>query len=170
MLLPAAAPAEVFLPSDNVRDPAKLGRGETDKSVPFVYLEPHEFCYDLTRPMPFTLHAVNGSGKPVTVDWAVYAAALVLESLGPGQVTPVRAVKSPGSVELVAGGTASVTIDLKERFKIEGASVYLVTFARPLEDGRVQIAGQARFIGEDFAAIDKLAAGIEAGPGARRWQ
>src|SRR5262249_51545657 len=165
LLLPAPAAAEDYVPPDNVRDPARRSKQtSSDPSLPFIYLEPHDFCYDTARPLPVTLSVVNRSGEQLMIDWGAVVGSLVLEPVGPGRVTPVRNRPAPGSVALASPDLAQVTIDLRDCFKIEGAGVYRLSYARPLEDGRVHIAAPVRFVIEDDAAVDQLAAALDAGP------
>ncbi len=59
---------------------------------------------------------------------------------------------------------AQLTIDLRDWFRIEGAGVYRLSYARCLEDGRIHIAAPSQFVIEDDAAVEKLAAALDAGP------
>ena len=136
----------------------------SDLSLPFLYLEPHDFCYDTTRPMPVTLSAVNRSKKPLTLDWQAFVASLLLEPVGPGHVTPVLNRAAPESVLLASMELAQFTIDLEDCFEIEGAGVYRLSYVRPMEDGRIHLAVSAQFVIEDDAAVDEFAAILDAGP------
>ena len=165
LLLPAAAAAEVYTPPANVRDPSQQAKVQwCDRSLPLIYLEPHDFCYDIARPLAVTLSAVNRSKEPQSIDWRAICGSLVLEPVGSGRVTPVRNRPTPESVPLASMDLAQVTIDLREWFQIEGVGVYRLSYARPLEDGRIHIAAPARFVIEDDAAVEKLAAELDAGP------
>ena len=165
LLLPAAAAAEVYTPPANARDPSRQATVQCcDRSLPFIYLEPHDFCYDIARPLAVALSAVNRSKKPQSIDWRAICGSLVLEPVGSGRVTPVRDRPTPESVPLASMDLAQVTIDLREWFQIEGVGVYRLSYARPLEDGRIHIAAPAQFVIEDDAAVEKLAAELDAGP------
>jgi hypothetical protein len=164
LLLPASAAAKYYFPPANVRDPSQQAKVQAcDRSLPFIYLEPHDFCYDIARPLAVTLSAVNRSKKPQSIDWRAICGSLVLEPVGSGRVTPVRDRPTPESVPLASMDLAQVTIDLREWFQIEGVGVYCLSYARPLEDGRIHIAAPARFVIEDDAAVEKLAAELDAG-------
>ena len=165
LLLPVSSAAEVYTPPNNVRDPSRQAKVQwCDRSLPFIYLEPHDFCYDIARPLTVSLSAVNRSGKPQTIDWLAICGSVVLEPVGSGRVTPVRNLPTPESVPLASKDLAQVTIDLREWFQIEGTGVYRLSYARPLEDGRIHIATPARFVIEDDDAVEKLAAELDAGP------
>jgi hypothetical protein len=171
LYLPATAAAEVYTPPANARDPSRQATVPCcDRSLPFLYLEPHDFCYDIARPLAVTLSAVNRSElplsleKPQSIDWRAICGSLVLEPVGSGRVTPVRNRPTPKSVPLASMDLAQVTIDLREWFQIEGVGVYRLSYARPLEDGRIHIAAPARFVIEDDAAVEKLAAELDGGP------
>ena len=43
-------------------------------------------------------------------------------------------------------------------------AIYRRSYARPREDGRIHIATPARFVIEDDAVVEKLAAELDAGP------
>jgi hypothetical protein len=165
LLVPSFASAEDYTPPDNVQDPARQAKDQSsDLSLPFLYLEPHDFCYDITRPMPVTLSAVNRSKKPLTLDWQAFVASLLLEPVGPGHVTPVLNRAAPESVLLASMELAQFTIDLEDCFEIEGAGVYRLSYVRPMEDGRIHLAVSAQFVIEDDAAVDEFAAILDAGP------
>jgi hypothetical protein len=165
LLLPGVAAAESYLPPRNILDPADLkDRDKIDESVPFVYLEPHDVCFDVARPLTVTVYAVNRSGKPVTIDWPAVVESLVLEPVGPGSVRPARGKTRVEAEEVGAQGVGHVTIDLSERFEVSGPSVYRLSSSRPLADGRVHVAPPVRFLVEDQTAITKLAAGLDPGP------
>jgi len=165
LLLPATAAGKYYFPPVNVRDPSQQAKAQAcDRSLPLIYLEPHDFCYDIARPLAVTLSAVNRSKKPQSIDWRAICGSLVLEPVGSGRVTPVRNRPTPKSVPLASMDLAQVTIDLWEWFQIEGVGVYRLSYARPLEDGRIHIAAPAQFVIEDDAAVEKLAAELDAGP------
>lgn len=165
LLLPATAAGKHYFPPVNVRDPSQQAKAQAcDRSLPLIYLEPHDFCYDIARPVAVTLSAVNRSKKPQSIDWRAICGSLVLEPVGSGRVTPVRNRPTPKSVPLASMDLAQVTIDLWEWFQMEGAGAYRLSYARPLEDGRIHIAAPAQFVIEDDAAVEKLAAELDAGP------
>ena len=70
------------------RSRARKARVRQTLSQPFLYLEPHDCCYDLRGPLMVTIYAVNRSGKPVVVDWSAIVEALSLEAVGPGSAKP----------------------------------------------------------------------------------
>ena len=165
-LLPPTAAAEISFPPANYRDPAhKSVLPLSDESLPYVYLEPHDFCFDAAGPLRVTLSVVNRSHKAMAVEWRHVIGGLVLESIGPGRATPAgRTPAPPAAVELAPAGLAQITIDLRDWFAVEGAGVYELSYARPLPDGCIHIGEGARFVVEDDAAIHKLAAALDAGP------
>jgi len=166
-LLPLAAAAAISLPPPaNYRDPShKSVLPLSDESLPYVYLEPHDFCFNAAGPLRVTLSVVNRSHKAMAVEWRHVIGGVVLESIGPGRTTPARRTPAPpAAVELAPAGLVQITIDLRDWFAVEGASVYELSYARPLPDGRIHIGEGARFVVEDDAAIDKLAAALDAGP------
>src|SRR5688572_4450291 len=138
LFAPASAAAEIYVPPGNVRDPASKSKDTAaDLSLPYVHLEPHDFCFDAARPLTVTLSAVNRSGKRLTIDWRAVTASLVLEPVGPGRVTPVRNRPAQDAVEVGPTDLAQITIDLKDYFTVEGAAVYKLSYSRPLDEGRV---------------------------------
>lgn len=164
-LIVALCMPRLYTPPANVRDPSRQATVKRcDRSLPFIYLEPHDFCYDVARPLTVSLSAVNRSKKPQGIDWRAVCGSLVLEPVGSGRVTPLRNRPMPESVLLASMDLAQVTIDLREWFHIEDVGVYRLSYARPLEDGRIHIAAPAQFVIEDDAAVDKLAAELDAGP------
>ena len=153
------------LPMPNVSDPARPGDRVTwDDALPFVWLEPHAGCLDAAGRLPVTLVAVNRSDKPQSVDWAAVAAGLRLRAVGPGRVRPAAVPPTLRAGYLPAWGVSHVTLDLKTCFDLTGGSVYELSAARPLPDGRLHLAQPVWFLVEDAAALDAAVAGVPAGP------
>ena len=164
ILLPSVAAAEIYLPPAHVRDPAQpTKQGEADTSLPFIYIEPHEACFDKRERQFVTLYAVNRSGKPLNVEWSAIVEALSLEAIGPGLARPWLPRQPFASVEIPDTSLTTLTLNLKKHFDLQGASVYRMSYARPLSDGRIHVATPVSFVVEDVSAIEKLAEGIDAG-------
>src|SRR5262245_10135230 len=165
LLLSSVATAEIYLPPKNILDPADAKKREKiDETVPFIYLEPHDVCFDVAKPLTVTVYAVNRSDKPVTIDWPAVVESLVLDPVGPGAVKPARGKTRVEAEEVAPTGVGHVTLDLAERFEVAGPSVYRLSYSRPLADGRVHVASPVRFLVEDQVAVTKLAAGLDPGP------
>lgn len=166
LAFPLLARAEIYSPPNNVKDPFKpaTDRRQVDSSLPFLYLEPHDVCFDAAKPIPVTIYAVNRSAAAIRLDWRAIVESLTLDPVGPGSVT-VGGRLPFDPVNLKPNDFAKITLDLRERFAPAGGSVYRLSYARPLDDGRLHVAGAAQFVVEDFAAVDKLAAALEAGAG-----
>ena len=164
LLLPALVVAEIYAPPANVRDPARKPMASSDPSLPFIYLEPHDCCYDITKPLPVTLSAVNRSGAKMTIDWRAIVGSLVLQPVGPGHVVPARHETGLDTVALAPRGLAQVTIDLKDLFDIQGAAVYRLSYVRPLKDGRVHVAVPVQFVIEEDATLNRIAVTLGAMP------
>lgn len=166
LAMPSLVHAEEYVPPHNVKDPLKPPAEQlhTDPSLPYLYLEPHDCCFDSTKPISLTIFAVNRSAADMTIDWRTIVESLSLNSLGPGTVQPAGRPKLD-SAKLKPRDFARVSIDLRDRFAASGGSVYRLSYSRPLDDGRIHVAGQVQFVIEDFAAVDKLAAQLEAGAG-----
>jgi hypothetical protein len=164
--VPALSRAEEYVPPNNVKDPLKpvADRRQTDLSLPFIYLEPHDGCFDTAKPVNVTIFAVNRSGAALTIDWRTVVESLTLDAFGPGTVKPLT-VRRFDRVEVKPQDSAKLTFDLKDRFSHSAGSVYRLSYARPLEDGRFHVADGVQFVVEDFAAIDRLAAQLESGAG-----
>ena len=77
-LLLAAPFPEPYTPPGNVSDVLNRPERQTDLSLPFVYLEPHQFCYDKAGPLEISLFVVNRSNQPQTIDWAAWTRGLIL--------------------------------------------------------------------------------------------
>src|SRR5687767_2200960 len=138
LLYPLAILAEVYRPPGNVIDPAMVDRAKTaDSKLLFIYLEPHEACFDLTKPLTTTIAAVNRSPTTAKVDWQAIVESLSLEPIGPGVSKPITSDKRLEPIEVPPGEMAALRVDLKERFAIQGASVYRLSYVRPLDDGRI---------------------------------
>ena len=157
MSVPAAAFGEIYFPPRHVRDSANPTKeGEPDLSVPFIYLEPHEGCFDMNQPLTVTIYAVNRSGKSLTVDWNEILGSLSLEAIGPGKARPLQPRPKLDSTEAGLRVFASQTINLKDFYELKDASVYRLSYVRPLSDGRIHVASPVSFVVEDSAAIDSL--------------
>jgi len=158
--------AEIYVPPDNVLDPAKKTEARSaDYSLPFIYLEPYDCCYDIAQPLRVTIYAVNRSGGELTVDWNSIVGALSLEAVGPGAATPTDNRPRLEVTALPRRALARQEINLKNFFQIRGASVYRLSFSKPLDDGRIHFAKTVTFLVEDEVALEKFAESLEAGPG-----
>lgn len=167
LLIPALGRAEDYVPPHNVKDPLKPAakRLHTDSSLPFIYLEPHDCCFDSTKPISLTIFAVNRSAAVMAIDWRAIVASLSLEALGPGKTKPTAGKPNFDSLQLKPNDFARISFDLRDRFGPSGGSVYRLSYSRPLDDGRFHVADAVQFVIEDFAAVDKLAGQLEAGAG-----
>jgi len=68
LLLPASAAAKYYFPPANVRDPSQQAKPQAcDRSLPLIYLEPHDFCYDIARPLWKSTHEKFSAEQ--TWDW-----------------------------------------------------------------------------------------------------
>jgi hypothetical protein len=158
--------AEIYFAPDNVLDPAKRTMaGSSDASLPYIYIEPHECCFDISEPLLVTIYAVNRSGGNLTIDWNSILGALSLEAVGPGTVTPKNRGGRLAPATIPQSGLGSHEINLKDFFGVRGASVYRLSFSKPLEDGRIHFAKPVTFLVEDAAALEKFGESLEAGPG-----
>src|SRR5439155_18556793 len=84
-----AIQAEIYFLPKNVSDTAMRGGTlATDTSLPFIYLEPHEVCFDDQKPITVTVCAVNRSSGTLKFDWQFVLQALSLEPVGPGTTHP----------------------------------------------------------------------------------
>jgi hypothetical protein len=149
--------AEPYSPPDNVADPLKGEERQSDPSLPFIYLEPDQVCYNSGEPLEVSIFVVNRSEKPLIVDWGGIVRSLALEPTGPGRVRPQPTRwQAPGPVKLGPVRVTQLSLDLRQVFAVAGPAVCRLSYARPLQDGRVHIAPVVRFLVEDYAAIDRL--------------
>jgi hypothetical protein len=164
LALPAAAQAEIYVPPQNVIDPLKPGvmrLDQSDDALPYIYLEPHDFCYDLAKPLRVTVFAVNRSREKMTVNWPEVVGSLVLEARGPGQAVPRKGADRPRErVEVAPRSVASLTVDLHQLYEVRGESVYRLQYVRPLADGRTHLSSPVQFLVEDDQAINRFVGAI----------
>lgn len=130
---------------------------QVDASLPFIHLEPHDFCFDVNEPVLVTIYAINLSKGRLTIDWDAIARGLVFESLRAGTSNPQKDVAPiMAKSEIERFTLASHTVDLKSYFEIKVPSVYRLQYIQPLKDGRLHFCNPVQFIIEDDAEVDRL--------------
>lgn len=148
------------MPPPNIEVPAESELPEkltTDPSLPHLFVEPHNFCFDAVDALPVTIFVVNRSPDKVQIVWRTIENALHLKSHGSGMVAPIQRDADEGqSTEIAPMGFAKKQIDLRALFTVPAGSVYSLQYRRKLTDLRFHVSGTVQFLVEDGKAIDRL--------------